>query len=154
MGLRNVILQYKPYQWCVYWLLGLSEDLREGLKINKGPLLGYIDCLHLWLPVGTVANNVLYLVLDQSISRVDCVITWFRFCLYSPRPYACAIGLHCISSITPSSNMYLCVASIFTHCWNVMNADIILFQHTALNMLTHANVTAGLPSQRTRGGGY
>ena len=24
-----------PYQWCVYWLLGLSEDLREELKINK-----------------------------------------------------------------------------------------------------------------------
>ena len=24
-----------PYQWCVYWLLGLSEDLREGLKINR-----------------------------------------------------------------------------------------------------------------------
>ena len=41
-----------PYQWCVYWLLGLSEDLRKGLKINKGPLSGYIDCLHLWLPVG------------------------------------------------------------------------------------------------------
>ena len=41
-----------PYQWCVFWLLGLSEDLREGLKINKGPLLGYIDSLHLWLPVG------------------------------------------------------------------------------------------------------
>ena len=41
-----------PYQWCLYWLLGLSEDLREGLKINKGPLLGYIDSLHLWLPVG------------------------------------------------------------------------------------------------------
>ena len=41
-----------PYQWCVYWLLGLSEYLREGLKINKGPLLGYIDSLHLWLPVG------------------------------------------------------------------------------------------------------
>ena len=41
-----------PYQWCVYWLLGLSEDLRERLKIEKGPLLGYIDCLHLWLPVG------------------------------------------------------------------------------------------------------
>ena len=40
------------YQWCVYWLLGLSEDLREGLKINKGPLSGYIDSLHLWLPVG------------------------------------------------------------------------------------------------------
>ena len=36
-----------PYQWCVYWLLGLSEDLREGLKINKGPLLGFIDSLHL-----------------------------------------------------------------------------------------------------------
>ena len=41
-----------PCGWCVYWLLGLSEDLRERLKINKGPLLGYIDCLHLWLPVG------------------------------------------------------------------------------------------------------
>ena len=41
-----------PYQWCVYWLLGLSKDLREGLKINKGPLSGYIDSLHLWLPVG------------------------------------------------------------------------------------------------------
>ena len=38
-----------PYQWCVYWLLGLSEDLREGLK---GPLLGCIDSLRLWLPVG------------------------------------------------------------------------------------------------------
>ena len=41
-----------PYQWCVYGLLGLSDDLREGLKINKGPLLGYIDSLHFWLPVG------------------------------------------------------------------------------------------------------
>ena len=41
-----------PYQWCVYWLLGSSKDLREGLKINKGPLSGYIDSLHLWLPVG------------------------------------------------------------------------------------------------------
>ena len=40
------------YQWCVYWLLGSSKDLREGLKINKGPLLGYIGSLHLWLPVG------------------------------------------------------------------------------------------------------
>ena len=40
------------FQWCVYWLLGLSKDLREGLKINKGPLSGYIDSLHLWLPVG------------------------------------------------------------------------------------------------------
>ena len=40
------------YQWCVYWLLSSSKDLREGLKINKGPLLGYIGSLHLWLPVG------------------------------------------------------------------------------------------------------
>ena len=39
------------YQWCVYRLLGLSEDLREVLKINKGPLLGYIESIHLWLPV-------------------------------------------------------------------------------------------------------
>ena len=36
----------------VYWLLSLSEDLREGLKINKGPLLANIDSLHFWLPVG------------------------------------------------------------------------------------------------------
>ena len=53
MGLRNTILQYNTLSvMCIHWLLGLSEDLREGPNINKGPLLGYIDSLHLWLPVG------------------------------------------------------------------------------------------------------
>ena len=42
MGLRNARNAQK----------GLSEDFREGPKINKGPLLGYIDSLHLCLPVG------------------------------------------------------------------------------------------------------
>ena len=40
-GSEMLFCNITPYQWCVYWLLGLSEDLREGLKI------GYIDSLHL-----------------------------------------------------------------------------------------------------------
>ena len=47
MGLRNAILQYNSLSMVCILVTGLNW-----LKINKGPLLGYIDSLHLWLPVG------------------------------------------------------------------------------------------------------
>ena len=48
VGLINAILQYNTLSMmCI-----LVTGLKAGLKINKGPLLGYIDSLHLWLPVG------------------------------------------------------------------------------------------------------
>ena len=59
-----------PYQWCVYWLLGLSEDLMEGLKINKGPLLGHIDSLHLWLPVGLTNSTEVFDTLSTCTTQL------------------------------------------------------------------------------------
>ena len=68
-----------PCQWCVYWLLGLSEHLKQGLKINKGPLLGYIDSLHLWLPVGLQSIQFWPPYKVQIVRRF--LTLWFWFCL-------------------------------------------------------------------------
>ena len=52
MGIRNAILQYTTLWMMCILVTGLKWKPRERLKINKGPLLGYIDSLDRWLPVG------------------------------------------------------------------------------------------------------